>query len=187
MDLLRKFQQILPRSSLLTTHKTFIRSRLDYAGIIYAQVYNSAFHDKFESIQQNACLAITGAIRGISRKKMYQELGLESLKSRRWFKKLCHFYKIFNEKCPQYLFSLIPTFRRVHNTRLSYNIPPIKVRHDYFKNSFFPSAITEWNKLDLNIRNSASLNTFKKKLLNFIRSCANSIFDIHNPLGIKIS
>ena len=51
MDLLRKFQQILPRSSLLTTHKTFIRSRLDYAGIIYAQVYNSAFHDKFESIQ----------------------------------------------------------------------------------------------------------------------------------------
>ena len=41
-------------------------------------------------------------------------------------------------------------------------------------------------KLDLNIRNSASLNTFKKKLLNFIRPCANSIFDIHNPLGIKL-
>ena len=86
-----------------------------------------------------------------------------------------------------YLFNLIPNFNRVHNTRLSYNIPPIKVRHDYFKNSFFPSAITEWNKLDLNIRNSASLNTFKKKLLNFIRPCANSIFDIHNPLGIKLS
>ena len=28
-------------------------------------------------------------------------------------------------------------------------------------------------------------DTFKKKLLNFIRPCANSIFDIHNPLGIK--
>ena len=49
-----------------------------------------------------------------------------------------------------------------------------------------PSAITEWNKLDLNIRNSASLNTFKKQLLNFIRSCTNSIFDIDNPLGIKL-
>ena len=58
----------------------------------------------------------------------------------------------------------------------------MKIRHDYFKNSFFPSAITEWN----NIRNSASLKTFKKKLLNFIGSCANSIFDIHNPLGIKL-
>ena len=74
----------------------------------------------------------------------------------------------------------------IYNTWVSYSIPPIKVRHDYFKNSFFLSAITEWNKLDLNIRNSASLNTFKKKLRNFTQPCANSIFDIHNPLGIKL-
>ena len=186
MGLLRKFQQILPRSSLLTIYKTFIRSRLDYADIIYDQAYNSTFHDKLESIQYNACLAITGAIRGTSTEKIYQELGLESLKSRRWFRKLCPFYKIFNEKSPLYLFSLIPNFNRVHNTRFSYNIPPIKVRHDYFKKSFFHSAITWCNKLDLNNRNSASLNTFKKKLLNFIRPCANNIFDIHNPLGIKL-
>ena len=31
MGLLRKFQQILPRSSLLTKYKTFMKSRLDYA------------------------------------------------------------------------------------------------------------------------------------------------------------
>ena len=186
ISLLRKIQQILPRSSPLTIYKTFIRSRLDYADIIYDQAYNSAFHDKLESIQYNACLAITGAIRGTSTEKIYQELGLESLKSRRWFRKLCHFYKIFNEQSPSHLFNLMPNFNRVHNTRLSYNIPPIKVRHDYFKNSFFPSAISEWNKLDLNIGNSASLNTFKKKLLNFIRPCANSICDIHNPLGFKL-
>ena len=122
---------------------TFIRSCLDYANIIYDQAYNSAFHDKLESVQYDACLAITGAIRGTSTEKIYQELGLESLKSRRWFRKLCHFYEIFNEKSPSYLFNLISNFNRVHNTRLSYNIPPIKVRHDYFKNSFFPSAITE--------------------------------------------
>ena len=35
---------------------------------------------KLESIQYNAALAITGAIRGSSREKPYQELGLESLK-----------------------------------------------------------------------------------------------------------
>ena len=97
MGLLRKFQQILPRSTLLTIYKTFIRSRLD---IIYDQAYNSAFHDKLESIQYNACLAITGAVRGTSTEKIYQELGLESLKSRRWFRKLCHFYKIFNDNHP---------------------------------------------------------------------------------------
>ena len=186
MGLLRKFQQILPRSSLLTIYKTFIRSRLDYVHMICDQAYNSAFHDKLESNQYNARLAITSAIRGTSTEQIYQELDLESLKFRQCFRKIYHFHKIFNKKCPSHLFSLIPNFNRVHNTRLSYNIPPIKVRHDYFKNSFFLSAITEWNKLDLDIRNSASLNTFKKKLLNFIRPSANSIFDIHNPLGIKL-
>ena len=102
MGLLRKFQQILPRSCLLTMNKTFIRSLLDYADIIYDQAYNSAFQDKLESIQYNPYLAITGAIRGASIEKIYQEQGLESLKSRRWFRKRCHFYKIFNEKSPSY-------------------------------------------------------------------------------------
>ena len=37
-----------------------------------------------ETIQYNAALAITGAIRGSSREKLYQELGLETLQQRRW-------------------------------------------------------------------------------------------------------
>ena len=72
---LRKFQQMLPRSSLLTTYKNFIRSRLDYADIIYDQAYISTSYNKLESVQYNACLAITGAIRGISTEKIYQEPG----------------------------------------------------------------------------------------------------------------
>ena len=66
VGLLRKFQQIWPRSSLLTTYKTFIRSHSDYAHIIYDQANNSGFHDKLESIRYIAYLAITGAIRGTS-------------------------------------------------------------------------------------------------------------------------
>ena len=38
-----------------------------------------------ESVQHNAALAITGAIPGSSRVKLYQELGLESLHDRRWY------------------------------------------------------------------------------------------------------
>ena len=153
--------------------------QLRYSGCAFRTAFRYIYSFSFKFVKNSA--------RGTSTEKIYQELGLESFKSRRWFRKFCHFYKIFSEKSPSYLFNLIPNFNRVHSTRLSHNIPPIKVRHHYFKSSFFPSAITGLNKLDLNIRNSASLNTFKKKLLNFIRPCANSIFDIHNPLGIKFS
>ena len=50
-----------------------------YAEIIYDQAYNSAFHDKLESIQYNVCLAITDTIRGTSIEKVYQELALNLL------------------------------------------------------------------------------------------------------------
>ena len=41
------------------------------------------------------------------------------------------------------------------------------------------------NKFDLEIRNSASLEIFKKHLLNFIRPNSNNVFYINNPLGLK--
>ena len=89
--LLRKLQTILPRPTLLTIYKAFIRHHLDCGGSIYDQAYNDSFHQKLESIQYNAALAITGAIRGNYSEKLYQELGLESLQQRRWYRKLCTF------------------------------------------------------------------------------------------------
>ena len=92
VGLLRKFQGILPRTSLITIYKLFARPHLDYGDIIYDQKFNESFHQRMESIQYNAAIAITGAIRGISSEKLYQALSLESLRSRRWLRKLCLFY-----------------------------------------------------------------------------------------------
>ena len=64
IGLLRKLYNILPRSALLIIYKSFIRPHLHYGDIIYDQAYNASFHQKLELLQYNACLAITGAIRG---------------------------------------------------------------------------------------------------------------------------
>ena len=53
--------------------------------------------------QYKDALAITGAIESTSGDKIYQELGLESLKSRRWYKRLSSMFKIMKEKAPNYL------------------------------------------------------------------------------------
>ena len=49
---------------------------------------------KIESIQHQAALAITGAIHGTPQTKLYNELGIESMKLRQWFRRLCYFFKI---------------------------------------------------------------------------------------------
>ena len=66
VGLLRELQTILPRNSLLTIYKSFIRPLLDYADVIYDQPSNASFSKKIESVQYNSALAITGAIKGSS-------------------------------------------------------------------------------------------------------------------------
>ena len=70
IGLLRKLQDTLPRTSLITIFKSFIRPHLDYGDIIYDRAYNTSFHQNIESIQYNAALAITGAVRRTSREEL---------------------------------------------------------------------------------------------------------------------
>ena len=143
LGLLRKLHNLLPRSALIKIYKAFVRPCLDYGDILYDQAYNMYFHHKLESIQYNACLAITGAIRDISKENLYQELVLQSLQLRRWYRKLRMSYKIYKNKSPQYLFKLIPEKTNAYPTRNVDNIPCFKIRHNFFKNYFFPSTIIE--------------------------------------------
>ena len=76
---LQKLQNLLPRSALTTVYKAFVRFYLGYGDIPYDQAHNMSFHQKLGYIQYNACLAITGEIRGTSKEKKIVELGLESL------------------------------------------------------------------------------------------------------------
>ena len=65
-------------------------------------------------------------------------------------------------------------------------VPLFNVKHDYFKNSFFPSTVIKCNKSDSNIRNSGSLVLSKKGILAFIKPFANSTSQCHNPMSLKL-
>ena len=165
---LRKLQNIIPRNSLLTIYKSFICSHLDYSDIIYHQPNNGSFCQKIESIQYQAALAITGAIHGTSQTKLYKILGIEAMKLRQWFKRLCYFFNIQSSGLPQYLNYLIPKLSLRYSTRFS-PLPNFKVRTELFRNSFFPYTVNEWNNLDNIIKSSESYSMFKEKMLNLIR------------------
>ena len=119
-------------------------------------------------------LAITGAIQGISKEKLYQELGLESLLLRRWYRKLGMFYKTFKSKSPQYLFKLIPEKTSSYITPNTDNIPLFNTKHNFYRNSFFPSSIIEWTKLYPNLHKSENFSIFKNNIVKFIRPIPNN-------------
>ena len=90
-----------------------MRPLIDYGAIIYNQAQNESFCEKLESRQYKAALAIAGTIKCNSRKKICQELGLETLKSRRWYRRRSCMFKIMNEEAPNYLINLIPSVNKL--------------------------------------------------------------------------
>ena len=147
--LLKKLIYFIPRKPLLSICKEFLRPHLDYCDIIYDKPSNEKFIDTLELIQYNATLAMAGAIKGTTKEKLYNELGLEYLRDRRWMRELGLFHKIFNLKSPIYLYDLITPVTRSYASRSkSFNC-----RTEYFMNYFVPNVINELNKLDIKITN----------------------------------
>ena len=76
--------------------------------------------------------------------------------------------------------------KKTHYSRKnSDNIPFSNTRHCFFKNSFFPSTIIEWFKLDISVRKYDIFNVFKKEILKFIRRFSNSFHNSRDPIAIK--
>jgi hypothetical protein len=117
LDIIQKMRCILPRSCIEKLYKLFIRSLLDYTDIIYDN--NSKFYtDKLKHVQQRACIIATGAIRLTKHETLQQEVGLETLKSRRRHHRLVYLNKIKSKLTPSYLSNLLSMTN--HNT-LNYN------------------------------------------------------------------
>ena len=173
ISVIKLLDNILSRNALLTIYKSFVRPHLDYSDIVYDQPKNQSFSKKIEAVQYNVALAITNAIKGTSRTKLYKELGIESLSFRRWFRRLCTFYKIKTQRAPKYLYKLIPLKNNTYDTRSAHSIGTYFCRTNAFKYSFFPYTIREWNKLDL-------------QLLKLGRPTSDLIYEIHHALGLKL-
>ena len=96
IGLLRNLSNKLPRQAFVTIYKAFIRPHFDYGDIVFGKPNHDTFINKIEKAQYDAALTIPGAIRGTSWEKLYADLGIESLKFRRWFRKLAYLSIYFN-------------------------------------------------------------------------------------------
>ena len=63
-------------------------------------------------------------------------------------------------------------------------IGQIRARTEIFKSRFYPHCLKEWNILDPQIRDTSSVETFKKYIVSIARPNAKSIFGIYDPIGL---
>ena len=190
IGMLKFLSKYLPRNTLSNLYKLYVRPHLDYGDVIYHvpegdDGSKSYLMGKLESVQYSAALAVSGTWRGTCQERLYNELGWESLSSRRWSRRLILFYKFINNLTPDYTRDPIPL---LHETNYIFRNEPvvgqIRARTEKFRTSFYPNCLFEWNKLDPVLRASTSVSIFKKNLFSQIRPPPNSVCGIHNLKGI---
>ena len=142
---------------------------------------------RIDSVQYRPALAITGCWQVSNRNKLYDELGWESLSDRRWPTRLIHFYKIFRNSSPKYLYEHIPSLRiPIYGNSSPNIIHEIRCRTRKYMNSFFPNCVKSWNNIDDELRNSEALDRFKSNLLSLIRPAKKDIFGIKNIFRLRL-
>ena len=167
IGVIQKLNKILPCHSLITIYKSFARPHLGYGDIIYDQPNNESSTQKIERIQYKAVIVITGAIKGTFQSKLYSELGFESLKLRRWFRKLCTFFQLKTSALPEYLFDFIPQNNHLYNTCFLEDVATFCRTTDAFKYSFFSIYNIRMEQIgeeDKTIFNSADFQKFPIKV-----------------------
>ena len=198
LGLMWQLKKFVPSYVLEVVYKLYIRPHFDYGDVVYHTAnidkispFNFQSHiaiaKNIESVQYGAARIITGAWKGTSIKKLYENLGWESLNDRRIMRKLCILYETLNDKFPRYLLDILNQSKFAENSR-SYNkqlLKNIPCNKKIVKTSFFPSTIADWNKLDIITKESRSKASFKKRMLNKIRPKKSSYFGMTDNDRIK--
>ena len=179
INCLRNLKYRLQRKTLHTLYSSFILPIYDYCDYIWN---NSTKTQELllEKLHLDALRTKCGSVRGVSHSKIYLETGFTSLSERRKTHQMCVFHKMFYNKTPSYLSDLIPvniSSTSTYESRSSNLLQVPKCRTEIYKNSFIPSSVIEWNKLDDDIRNEASLALFKKHFDRAVKCNVHHVFE----------
>ena len=156
IGIIKHLSPYLPLKTRDQVFKMHVRPHLDYCDLIYHIPVKTREVSNFdcsrtphhlmkllESIQYQAALAVSGAWKGCSREKIYEELGWELLDHRRTFRRLTQFYKIMNVLTPEYLKIRTMSLRsRLFGCHYSNGLEEITSKTRRYKNSFFPCEVS---------------------------------------------
>ena len=164
-----RIRKYLSADSLKRLVNTLVTSRIDYTNSI---LYGSTDYDlnKLQRLQNTAARLIKGAKKNDHIIPILEELHWLPIRYRIQFKILLLVYKCLHGLAPQYLIELIklrcpPRILRSSN-RLVLEKPIINMA-SYGQRAFSYAGPDLWNTLPEHIKNSKSVNDFKKSLKTY--------------------
>ena len=142
-------------------YKTLMRPQLEYASSAWDPHSKEHIHN-IEMVQRHAVMWVLHDFSPLSSvTNMLDRLEWQTLEHRRSCARLTLFIKIVHHHVavplPEYLVQPARIFRRSH----PYGYSQISSTKDYYKYSFFPLAVVQWNNLRVHVVQMTALDSFK--------------------------
>ena len=163
IGIMRKLKYTFSRVALIQIYFSYLLPIIEYSCVVWDGCTERDI-ESLQKLQNEAARIVTGLTRSVSLDNLYKESWWVSLIERRKQQKLICMYKSVNGLVPSYVSSLIPPLVRetkAYNLRNNNNITVPFCRTGISRKSCIPSSILAWNSLDIELRNSPSLSSFK--------------------------
>ena len=163
---MRKLKYTFSRVTLNQIYLSYLLPIIEYSCVVWDGCTERGI-ESLQKLQNEAARIVTGLTRSVSLDNLYKESGWVSLIERRKQQKLIFMYKSVKGLVPSYVSDLIHPLvgeTNAYNLRNNNNITVPFCRTEISRKSCIPSSISAWNSLDIELRNSPSLSSFKYQL-----------------------
>ncbi|XP_043212418.1 uncharacterized protein LOC122376591 [Amphibalanus amphitrite] len=161
--------KFLPRQTLNTIYKTYVRPYFDYCDCIYDGHITAHDELRLERLQNRSARLVTNTLHRTSTDKLRDELGWDSLKTRRKIHRLFLYKKIIDNtpRIPNYITNMIPEERgrtagRNLRNQNHHTVP--RTSKSCYQRSLIPKTSLHWNQLPTHIRNCQEMKKFKQSI-----------------------
>ena len=185
IGIMRKLKYTFSRVALNQIYLSYLQPIIEYSCVVWDGCTERDI-ESLQKLQNEAARIVTGFTRSVSLDNLYKESGWVSLIERRKQQKLIFMYKSVNGLVPSYVSDLIPPLvgeTNAYNLRNNNNITVPFCRTEISRKSCIPSSISAWNSLDIELRNSPSLSSFKYQLKKKTQN--NSIVPTYYKVGSR--
>ena len=146
-DLLKEISKLSPPQIREMAYQSLVRPQLEYASAVWDPHTKDKAH-KVEMVQRRAARwTLNDYARTTSVTSLQSQLNWQTLEERRSVARLCLFYNIVNGLVAVPLPDYMQPRHRISRYCHSMTFRQIHTGKDYYKYSFFPLAIVQWNAL----------------------------------------